>query len=276
MRAKSSPCTSRLLARLAFALAVTAGWADAAPINAVTQFRLIGANASSLIFLKGSNFDSDDASASDFGPFADTVNASTFFQEGNQSVSSSANGSQNSSIGPSEIQASGVGSVNASLTAGTLQNFGQASFNGRSFFDLTFDVTEASSYSLTGSVDVSAIVIGGANIPGNLGNSVLFENLDTSTVLFEALSDDEVFSINGFLSPGQYRLRANAQVSGTQNSSESVARAVSALSSFDLTLTLRAQPVPEPATLLLALTALALLGLGRRGLRSARARLSAG
>lgn len=251
-----------------------AGWADAAPINALTQNRFIGANASSLIFLEGSNFDSDDATASDFGPFVDNVNASTFFQVGNQSVSSAASGSQDSSIGPSQIEATGEASVNANLTPGTVQNFGQAGFNGRSFFDLSFELTEASSYSLTGSVNVQAIVSGGANIPGNLGNSVLFENLDTSTVLFEALTDDEVFSISGLLSPGNYRLRANAAVSGTQDSSESATRALLAGSSFDLTLTVRAEPVPEPATLMLVLTALALLAASRRRAPSA-ARFSA-
>jgi hypothetical protein len=73
---------------------------------------------------------------------------------------------------------------------------------------------------------------------------------------------------------GNYRLRANAAVSDTQNSSESVGRSVVASSSFDLTLTLRAEPVPEPATLMLALTALALLGIGRR--RTPSVRLSAG
>lgn len=63
-------------------------------------------------------------------------------------------------------------------------------------------------------------------------------------------------------------------MSDTQNSSESVARAVFASSSFDLTLTLRAEPVSEPATLMLALTALALLTASRRRARSAP--LSAG
>jgi hypothetical protein len=126
-----------------------------------------------------------------------------------------------------------------------------------------------SSYTLAGSIDTQAIVTGGAGLP-SLSNEVILEDVDNALILFESLTDDELFSISGLLNPGNYRLRASAGIVANQSSSLTASRTVEGTSSFDLDLQLTPRGVPEPGTAVLVLGALTGLVLRSRRKRSCR------
>lgn len=169
---------------------------------------------------------------------------------------------QTSNIGSNAVSAQGEASL--SITVPSSGTGTSAVASGDSVFELTFMVDVLSSFELTGMVDVQAIVTGGASLP-TLGNVVRLEDLDQSAILYETLTDDQAFTVNGWLNPGTtYRLRASALVDANQPSSNTTDRTVSGLSSFEVDLQLVPQGVPEPATLWLVAAGGALLLAGRR------------
>ena len=249
-----------LSAWLAVTFVMAGNCAHAAPIIAFTQNRSVAAIASASV---GGSPDSDSAlaAAPDFGAFNGSIapSAVALSAASGQSASATGSASQVSSLGTSSVSADSTAQALLGLTAG--EN-GSAAANPSSVFEFVFDIAEASSYALTGSVNTQAIVTGGAGIPSLL-NDLLFENVTTSTTLFQTLTNDESFSISGLLDPGRYRLSASATVDASQASVSANARTVTGISSYAFTLDVTSTSVPEPASLALVLTALALIGIGR-------------
>jgi len=227
-----------------------------AAIVPVAQDRSVEASATATVF-SISNSDSDSAAAADFAPFAATVDPLAVTVAEVQVAISQGVARQDSSLGAASVSASGEASAALTLTAG---GNGSASADAASLFEFLFFVDSASSFLLTGSLDTQAIVTGGAAIPLLL-NDLLFEDVDNSVVLFQALTNDESFSVNGLLQPGSYRLSASARIAADQASSLVAARTVSGLSSYEFVLDVVPVPVPEPAVPALLLLSLAGLGI---------------
>jgi hypothetical protein len=96
---------------------------------------------------------------------------------------------------------------------------------------------------------------------------LVFEDVGNNVVLFSTLTDDEVFSVNGSLAPGTYRVTASSAISALQFPTVGGTRTVSGLGSFDFRF--RAQNVPETGTgsvvmLLSAVGGLSLIARRRR------------
>ncbi len=150
--------------------------------------------------------------------------------------------SQKSSLGPNVISVYGeaVTSVTAVSGASSL-----AGGTAKSYFQYEFEVLNTHSYSFSGTLDTQGIVTSGATLP-TLDNSIVLENLTTSTVLFDALTNDESFLTSGFLTPGTYRLTAVATVDSEVLALRTGTRTAAGNSTFDFVL--RAQNLPESGT----------------------------
>lgn len=227
----------------------------AAPIVAVSQARSVSATVSASIPGSTDN-DSDSSAAPDFGPFNGSVSPNALAQSATSGRLAVGDGlaSQVSSFSSSTVSADGKAQAKLGLSSG--EN-GAAAASHSSIFEFVFDLIEASIVTLTGTVDTVAVTSGGAGIP-SMTNEFLFENVTTSTTLLKTLSDDEAFSLSGLLDPGRYRLSAFATVDASESSIVANARSVDATSSYSFNLSATTNAVPEPASFLLVLTALAL------------------
>lgn len=238
------------------ALAPSAALATLIP-TAQNRFVDVTANAA---VTGDSESDSDNVAAAGLGLFDGVVDALTVAIAGPSVVIADGVANQLSSIGTNSAVAQGEASVSMTLLP---QSGSSASATGNSFFELLFMVDVLSSYALDGSVVTQTIVAGGADLP-SLSNEVILEDVDNAVILFEALTNDETFSISGLLSPGNYRLLASAGIDANQLSGLTDVRIVAGISSFDLDLQLTPQGVPEPGTVLLMLGGLAGLALRSR------------
>jgi hypothetical protein len=177
---------------------------------------------------------------------------------------------QTSEFDATVISASGEAQTTLALDATTLAP-NQVAATARSSFVLEFALDVLSIYTLIGTVDNSAVVQGGASLP-TLANGVLFEALDTSTTLFETLTDDEAFSLSGTLGPGSYRITAFADSQALQMSG-ALFRSVTGNNTFNLVFeaTPVGVPVSEPAVPSLLVAAALAAALSRRRACSAPA-----
>lgn len=260
------PRSSRLAAlgrglSFALALAFTGHGAQAVPILGVSQARSLAASASSAI-AGSTDSDSDTASAPDFGLFDESIAPDALVQlaASGQTASATGTASQVSSLGSNSVTSSGSARAQLGLTPGTN---GSAEASASSVFEFVFDIAATSDFALTGTLDTQALLAGGADLP-TIVNDLLFENLTTATTLFQALSDDEAFAVSGLLLPGTYRLTASASVNGTQTSTFTSGRSVDAKSTYAFTLDVVTVAVPEPGSLGLALSALAMMAGGHK------------
>lgn len=258
MHSIRSPRFATVSAGLAFAFTLAAHCVQAAPILAVSQARSVAATVSASVPGNSDN-DADAATAPDFSPFNGSIapSASALLATSGQSAGATGTATQVSTLGTGAVSAASTVQAQLGLTAGAN---GAAAANPTSVFEFVFDIIETSNYALTGSVDTQAVLIGGADLPTAL-NDLLFENITTSTTLFQALTNDEAFSLSGILNPGRYRLSASASVDASQVSNAANAMSVNATSAYSFTLDVTTSPVPEPASLALVLMALALMGM---------------
>jgi hypothetical protein len=272
MQHENVAAVSLLTAVLSLALGtviLTTGTANAAIIP-VSQARSVNAAASAVIG-STSDTDSDSATAPGFGSFSDQATASALVAPATAALVASGDGNatQASDHGSTFVNASG--GANGSLTLSA--NSGSASATGNSLFELVFTLDGPATYSLTGDVDTLAIVTGGAAIP-TLSNNVSLEDVVSSTILFQTLTEDEAFTLSGSLPVGTYRLVASANASANQQGSASVARTVFGESTFSFQFTVADQngtPLPEPSGLFLfALAFLSLLAMRRQARETAR------
>lgn len=243
----------------AVVLAALAPSAALATLIPTAQNRFVDVTANAAV-TGDSESDSDNVAAAGLGLFDGVVDALTVAIAGPSVVIADGVANQLSSIGTNSAVAQGEASVSMTLLP---QSGSSASATGNSFFELLFMVDVLSSYALDGSVVTQTIVAGGADLP-SLSNEVILENVDNAVILFEALTNDETFSISGLLSPGNYRLLASAGIDANQLSSLTDVRIVAGISSFDLDLQLTPQGVPEPGTVFLMLGGLAGLALRSR------------
>lgn len=246
------------------AVSLSSHRAHAAPIVAVSQTRTVTASASASIPGQ-SDSDSATAAAPDFGAFNGSIAPGAIAQSAasGQTAGSTGAATQTSSLGSGSVSADGTVQAKLGLTAGANAS---AAADASSVFEFVFDITAASTYTLTGSLNTQAILSGGADLPSLL-NDFAFENITTSTTLFQALTNDEAFSLSGLLNPGRYRLSASATADASQASILANARNVDATSSYSFILDVGSSQVPEPESLLLALTALTMMGAGRKPMR---------
>ncbi|MBL9139885.1 MAG: hypothetical protein JNK85_28700 [Verrucomicrobiales bacterium] len=165
-------------------------------------------------------------------------------------------GKQVSGIADFGIAGQGEASVSLTLVPGAGIS-GEAS--GQSLFDVVFTITKLSNFTLTGSLDTQSITTGGAALP-TLSNSFLFEDVDNSLTLFQALTDDEAFGISGTLPPGTYRISAGADADASQAASLTLSRTVNGISAFDFDFRIATVQIPEAGTMGAAAAILGLCG----------------
>lgn len=166
-------------------------------------------------------------------------------------------GKQTSGIADFGIAGQGEASVGMTLLPGAGVS-GEGS--GSSLFDVVFTITKLSNFSLSGSVDTQAIVTGGAVNPA-LANDFIFEDVDNSITLLQALTNDESFSASGTLPPGTYRIYATADADATQNAALQGNRTLTGISSFDFDFRISTVQIPEAGTIGAAGAVLGLCGL---------------
>lgn len=254
-----------LLRRVRFVALILAAAAPGLALSAIVpsaQNRSIDAYAIAAVAGGTPDIEDDQASATAYAPFAAQVQPKATAVGGTSFAIAQGAASQSSSIGSNGVVAEGTASL--LLTVPSSGAGASAAAGGDSSFELTFIVDVLSSFSLSGAVDTQAIVSGGATLP-TLDNAVWLEDLDQAFVLFTTLTDDQTFSVSGWLNPGTtYRLRASASTGANQASSNTLDRTVSGLTSFDLDLQLVPQAVPEPATAFLVAGGAAVVLVGRR------------
>lgn len=251
----------RALAALALSLGATSVLAT--PIVVVNQTRSLLTNASTSLGTP------DADSLVPVGAGAFSISSSSSNPPGATVGSATGTAAQQANLGSSLISA--IGSTQADLVLG-IGTGGSVAAGGSSTYEVEFSLAASSSYSLSGTVDSQAIVTGGASIP-QLDNQVQFLNLDTSIVLFETLTNDQTFLVNGLLGPGNYRLRALATIVASQGYGE-VPRSVTGVSSFSFDFAVQSSSVPEPASIPLILTASVLILIGRLARSRTRAQLA--
>jgi len=245
-------------ALVALALSLGATSAPAAPIVVVSEARLLETHATA------GTPDAD--SLVPAGPAAFSISSTSSNPPGTTVGSATGTAAQTASTGPSLISAEGSAQASLLLGIGTA---GSVTADASSTYAVDFSLAAPSAYTLSGTVDTQAIVTGGAAIPA-LDNRVRLLNLDTSLVLFETLTRDETFVLNGVLGPGNYRLLAFATGDASQ-AYGAVNRSVSGVSSFSVDLAVQSNSVPEPAQIPLMLTACVLMLVGRFVPRRTRA-----
>ncbi|MCP3978413.1 MAG: hypothetical protein GY716_03645 [bacterium] len=173
---------------MALALGACVSFASA-DVTLVTQGRSV-AGAAFAEDSGGSDSDADSSEAPDFGPFVDardgTANVYNAYASGG--------GNQNSTITGNHVFAQGAAFANAE--GYDSDGFGDAS--GSSLFDFTFQVGDATPYT----IDVSLAAYDSG------GTSFLFTGPSGDVLTVESPFNDEVSSFqSGLLQPGQYRLK---------------------------------------------------------------------
>jgi hypothetical protein len=215
----------------------------ASPVVPLSQQRFVLADAFALAGdVPGADNGFQDAA--DFGPFNAAVDAIAGPEIGSVSAITQSVAQQDSAIGAASIAAAGAADVWVNLSAPSANTLNQVDSEARSYFDLSFTVDTASSYSLVGVVDTAAVITGGGPIPA-LANTVQFLDLDGSSTLFETLTYDEVFSIAGTLQPGTYGILASSSVLAEVFGQLGSTITVDGHSSFAFQLELTPSPVPE-------------------------------
>lgn len=145
-----------------------------------------------------SDSDSDSLSAPDFGPFDETAQASASIP----GRTATATAFQRSTIGSDTVSADGA------VSAFTTDGFDDAT--ARSFFEITFDITQRLPFeliaSVTNFVDDESNSSVDVLLRGGPGDQVIGQ-----TRVDSSLSDNFLFA-SGVLEPGSYVLRASASL----------------------------------------------------------------
>lgn len=224
-------------------------------ISPVAQDRSVDTSATATL-PAASQSDTDSDAAVGFGPFVASGNAFADVISGGTEVISQGTAIQNSNHGANFVAASGEASVTMTLLS-TIS--GSALAEGASLFEFEFTISSLSTFALDGAVDTQSIVTGGASVP-ILATDLVFEDVSNGIILFEALTNDESFSLGGMLNPGTYQFIASATVDASEVSSVNATRTVAGSSSFEFLLGISTVPIPESTTLLGALGVGALCG----------------
>ncbi|HUV39757.1 MAG TPA: hypothetical protein VMY39_09100, partial [Planctomycetota bacterium] len=178
------------------------------PVTYDAQSRLVSAAASG----DGSDLSSDSTAAADFGPFAESVYASSAGTFGGYAEAS---GAETSTLGLASISASGSAYAYLSppLTGEGLAGFSLpisigGGATGTSLFSTTFTLSQPVTYTLTGSLDASSTYGGGYSL------AVVSLTGDGTTILSYTFSaGSNPLNETGVLGPGQYTLSASALAS---------------------------------------------------------------
>ncbi len=184
-------------------------------------------------------------SATDFGPFDESVEDEVFWE----GVSVASDASQTSSLAPTALSATGWTHMELLSDDGT----GTASAWARSELEVVFDLAQATPVELTGWVHTPP----GSGPPSDLACEVaLWQQVGVNWVQLYGVMFENSVDYAGTLAPGRYRLNAEAYIAGDTDYAEYFPICGSTF--FDITM----QIVPEPATL--ALFTLAFLRSRRR------------
>jgi hypothetical protein len=236
------PSRAALLVAMVSAAQVSAG------VSLISQTRTLDAEAKAIA---DDIVDAPPAafkSAAGFGSFDDAVEPLALAVDVSPTVLvASAQGvaKQHSVLSLTSFIAKGEASVSLTLLPPANGLRGEAS--GESFFEVFFSLDEPMNFSLWGAVDTQAIVTGGADAP-DLDNEVALVRTDDNTLIYTSGANDGALLTSGTLSPGNYRLWANAEVGASQSSTNLASRTVSGISEFDFRMVVTG--IPEAGTYL--------------------------
>jgi hypothetical protein len=183
------------------------------------QNRSVSATSSATGFARGgtegtpvTDKDNHSQQSSGFGAFGGAVSATSDL--GPQSANADASASQSSTLGTSGFNASGTVQADSFINTG-----GPASASAASVFHITFDVTQAESYTFTASLNSSKDfeITNSDQVDIKLtdggGNNVF------SPITAISLSD---FKLNGTLNPGTYAFSLDASAASADQSNNFV------------------------------------------------------
>lgn len=234
---------------------------------------------------------SDADSAPDFNNFSASASSTAPPAVGPAAPAASASASHTSSLSPTQITASGgftaqgdsdlasqpmLDALNALLHPPIPYFVGMlgGSEQGRSHFEVDFQVAAPTAYQLAGSLTLSPGNIGGGGLPYVAAGSGRIELIGPSGSV--ALLDQPVgcgcttpLDSNGVLAPGSYTLLANVEGGTNAHCDLLGCNDPSMSGSFTLSLALPASVVPGPTLPLASLLAVALAATGAVALRRA-------
>jgi hypothetical protein len=237
-----------------------------AGVSLISQTRTLDAEAKAIASDVTDGPIADSESAAGFGSFDEAIEPLALAVDTSPTVLvASAQGvaQQHSVLSLTSFIAQGKASVSLTLLPPANGLSGEA--RGESFFEVFFSLDEPMNYLLAGSVDTLAIVTGGSGVP-TLDNEVALIRTDDNTLIFTSGVNDGALLGFGTLSPGNYRLWANAEVIASQASSDLAQRTVSGISEFDFQMVVTG--IPEAGTYFSALGLVGLVAVA--GFRRAR------